>query len=167
MHKRKFERRNSLIRFAEEKGFANDSIRITPSEPINPFQQKEAFAMMTYRCEDCRLEERIWNSRPRVTPFSVTCARCSGTMNHVNWENDRFIPNYTPSVGQRVFVDLTYTDYLAGCLEMAKKYWAVEDDPFSVRDKFKTVEDLAKSMASDWTFGMPSLIEIKDYTNDR
>lgn len=71
----------------------------------------EAFCLMMYRCERCGQPEVLWNSRDGVTPFTLTCLICSGTMQHVNWKNDRYDPNYVPQPGQRYFIDLTKQEY--------------------------------------------------------
>lgn len=75
-----------------------------------PYKHAEAFCLMTYRCECCGFEERIWNSRDGVTPFIVGCPNC-GKPNHkhVNWSDDVRSPLHGMMLktGDRYFTDLT------------------------------------------------------------
>jgi hypothetical protein len=63
---------------------------------------------MTYRCEDCGHEERIWNSRDGVTPFCMWCRQpgCTGTAQHVEWENDHYDPEHIPQHGEMLWIDM-------------------------------------------------------------
>ena len=57
------------------------------------YNHKEAFCLMTYRCNDCGFEERIWNSRDGVTPFGLACPQCKGHNHlHADWQNDQCNP---------------------------------------------------------------------------
>lgn len=69
----------------------------------------EAFMLMRYRCRECSFSEFIWNSRDGVTPFGIPCRNesCSGTMNHIAWQNDLYLPDHAPMPGQRYFRDGT------------------------------------------------------------
>jgi hypothetical protein len=71
------------------------------------YNHAEAFKLMSYKCESCGCEEKIWNSRDGVTPFGVKCPKCQeGESRHINWNADLFSPDYVPERGQRVFVDM-------------------------------------------------------------
>ena len=70
-------------------------------------QHAEAFCLMTYKCEQCRKEEVLWNSRDGVTPFIIGCRYCGGEARHIKWNEDKFMPNYRPKKGQRIFIDVT------------------------------------------------------------
>lgn len=69
----------------------------------------EGFCLMLYRNEDTNYEEWIWNSRDGVTPFIIPDAKDGGEMKHVEWFRDVVAPFFVPSVGSRVFIDLTDT----------------------------------------------------------
>lgn len=72
-----------------------------------PYRHPEAFCQMQYACKACGFQEVIWNSRDGVTPFCLQCPQCHGLdETHVNWQQDRCVPDYIPTPGQRIFVDL-------------------------------------------------------------
>lgn len=78
--------------------------------PNSKYNHAEAFCVMSYKCESCGHEERVWNSRDGVTPFVVACPNCGKpTHKHVNWSDDVFSPlhSMTMKSGDRYFVDLT------------------------------------------------------------
>lgn len=81
------------------------SYQNTKSEMNTIYNHVEAFCIMTYKCDYCHFEEKIWNSRDGVTPFIIGCTRCRGEMQHINWEQDERNENYIPSEGSRVFID--------------------------------------------------------------
>ncbi len=74
-------------------------------------KHREAYCLMTYRCEQCGTEEVLWNSRDGVTPFCIPCAACGasglGAMSHVRFHEDRRASLYVPQPGQRYFIDMT------------------------------------------------------------
>ena len=74
---------------------------------MTAFNHPEAFCRMTYTCNDCGKEEIIWNSRDGVAPFSVPCINCKGPSMHVKWSKDECLPEHTPEIGSRMFIDLT------------------------------------------------------------
>jgi hypothetical protein len=61
---------------------------------------------MTYMSDDKQESEIIWNSRDGVTPFTLT-SRSGRLIRHVNWGDDKPLPEFKPHVGMRVFVDAT------------------------------------------------------------
>jgi hypothetical protein len=74
----------------------------------------EAFMLMIYECPNGHTE-RIWNSRDGVAPFKVPCRECNEFMTHIDWHRDRYLPNYKPKPGERIFVDCNK--------RQAKKIW--------------------------------------------
>jgi len=66
----------------------------------------EAYCLMKYQCGKCQTIEELWNSRDGVTPFIIGCRKCDGSMQHIDWQDDRRVPHYVPQPGQRVFIDL-------------------------------------------------------------
>lgn len=75
-------------------------------EPKGKYQHAEAFCLMTYQCQQCNRREVFWNARDGVTPFIVSCPRCGGEMQHINWNMDQRVLDHIPSKGQGVFVTL-------------------------------------------------------------
>lgn len=70
-------------------------------------QFKEAFCLMWYACK-CGHQERIWNSRDGVTPFSLPCPSCDApTLSHDRWTEDRYAPDHKLHLGQRFWRDGT------------------------------------------------------------
>jgi len=78
------------------------------------YKHKEAFCLMQYQCETCKMIEVVWNSRDGVSPFSIPCCKkkngyqCTGVMSHVNWHQDRRLKHIRMKDGQRYFVDLGF-----------------------------------------------------------
>lgn len=70
------------------------------------YNHAEAFCLMQYATEDGSERELIWNSRDGVTPMYIT-SRSGREMRHVNWRDDRCLPDYEPPDGSRLFVDMT------------------------------------------------------------
>lgn len=74
-------------------------------------RHNEGFKLMKYRGEKTGRIEWIWNSRDGVTPFSCgtveTPEEGGEILQHVDWNEDAFIPNYIPPIGTRVFTDHT------------------------------------------------------------
>jgi len=71
------------------------------------YQHKEAFCLMWYGCP-CGHHERMWNSRDGVTPFCMNCPSCGDdTLHHIEWDQDRCVPDHVPHEGQRIWVPYT------------------------------------------------------------
>lgn len=78
------------------------------------YWHKEAFCLMTYRCQLCQRAEQIWNARDGVTPFSMSCQNsgCNNQhhagcpMQHVDWEKDKCYPEFVCHPGLRIFIDM-------------------------------------------------------------
>lgn len=75
------------------------------------YNHDEAYCLMTYKCQECKRTEVLWNSRDGVTPFIINCEKCNGQMQHVNWNQDVRNKNYIPKIGQRVFIDTPIDAY--------------------------------------------------------
>jgi len=60
----------------------------------------EAFKLMQY-ADKLGNVEILWNSRDGVTPFGIT-SRAGREMFHINWQQDRYVPDHIPNVGDRI-----------------------------------------------------------------
>jgi hypothetical protein len=67
--------------------------------------------------------EWIWNSRDGVTPFCIRDPHAPGdyAMQHDDWGEDAFIPNFIPPVGMRIFISNGDEPYLATCGENTRE----------------------------------------------
>lgn len=107
----------------------------------------EAFCLMTYKCTSisCGAEEELWNSRDGVTPFVIGCRDCGSEAQHVDFDKDKFAPDYVPYEGQRIFIDM---------LEEKKRHIATKTlesyrgTPFEVdrEDREKVINQIIKGM---------------------
>ncbi|MDB4873218.1 MAG: hypothetical protein JWL97_4222 [Gemmatimonadales bacterium] len=138
-------------------GRSGDRKTTTPAT----YQHAEAFCLMTYRSDDGTEEELVWNARDGVTPFVITL-RSGKQATHVDWRNDRRVPDHQPPVGSRVFVDLTPERARAAAEQRVDSYLA---DPvwgprtltqFGTRER--AIEDLAELAVP--APGTPDLIEV-------
>jgi hypothetical protein len=122
------------------------------------YQHSEAFCLMKYRSDDGTEEEIIWNSRDGVTPFVITLP--SGkTASHVDWHEDRRVPDYKPPVGSRMFVDITEEHARTSAEHNAAAWW----EQTIAKDMYPTREDMINALtASYYQPGAPYLIEVKD-----
>jgi hypothetical protein len=77
----------------------------------------EAFKLMTYATKDGSFREVIWNSRDGVTPF-VVLSLDGREMEHIDWGQDKYRPDWQPSIGSRVFVDAT----LERCVQWSREW---------------------------------------------
>ena len=139
----------------------------------NPFNQKEAMCLMIYKCKVCQKEEVIWNSRPRVSPFSINCSneecnKTMGAMTHIDWELDTFAPNYRPRIGERIFVDYSREAVRLKAERTVSLYWdksAGEGIPsLSDYNIWDTKEDYVKQKVDEFEFGQPSLETITRFS---
>lgn len=119
------------------------------------YKHVEAYCLMQYRCEDCRYEETIWNSRDGVTPFTVTCDKCGGIMQHVNWGRDCRKVNHKPGLGDRVFVDVTEDNIKEVAEEYTNK--AIRFGRFKALNKEEILDIFIKNLR----LGDPTLKTIK------
>ncbi|MFW6029482.1 MAG: hypothetical protein ACOCRO_04430 [Halanaerobiales bacterium] len=106
----------------------------------------EAFMVMTYECEECGHVERIWNSRDGVTPFIIGCRRCDSNALHVDWGNDKFVPDYQPQKGERIFIDYTDETAKVVALELIESF-AETDNPVRNEEQFikSIIEDCKRN----------------------
>jgi len=134
----------------------------------NPFNQPEAMSLMLYRCISCNKEEVIWNSRPRRTPFTISCSaeNCEGHMQHVEWQLDTFAPNFSPNIGDRIFVDYSEEAQIKRAEEVWEKEKGKENSYLlSLRDylrsEFENKEEYISRKRKNFKFGYPQIITIK------
>jgi len=118
-------------------------------------RQAEGLCHMMYYCEKCGKIERIWNSRPRVTPFMIGCSECDGTMQHVDFQSDEFDPNYQPKEGERVFIDLPKEFAKIKYQQQIDDNW--ESKQYPISEMFKTKEQALESFMKQWQFGTPMI----------
>jgi hypothetical protein len=121
------------------------------------FKQREGLCLMWYKCKECDKEEQIWNSRPRVTPFSISCSgeNCKGHMIHILWEQDEYLPNYLPSPGERIFIDWSKETAEKEYTEYIEKIW--ED----LSKRFTTKTEALEALMDSWRFGQPTIFTLK------
>ena len=89
---------------------------------------QEAFCLMQYASKDGSERELIWNSRDGVTPFCIL-SRSGVEMQHVNWKQDRYVPQHLPRVGDRIFVDLTFERAIETQRQNVERWWDEEEVP--------------------------------------
>jgi len=121
----------------------------------------EAFCLMKYSTKDGSEAEWIWNSRDGVTPFIIR-SRSGKEMTHVDWHLDRYLPNYKPAPGERIFVDLTLPKAIAYARARIERDWDHPQWPASRMwsDKNAAINELAASMLEPK--GQPDLIEARE-----
>lgn len=151
-------------------GRSLNPLRIDADEP-NPaelpkrngkYDHKEAFCLMKYQSKDKTEEEILWNSRDGVTSFGIR-SRSGKEMLHVNWNEDRCVPNHVPKVGDRIFVDLTRERAEEFARQRVEKYW---DGPsYPIKDAgYGTKEEAANIIADSFMerTGSPDVIEVTE-----
>jgi len=126
------------------------------------YNHVEAFCLMRYQDKVTKEIKVIWNSRDGVTPFGVT-SKDGNESFHVEWEQDRCVPDHVPEVGSNIFIDLTRKKYLEYQREVVERYW--EDDENSIQSspqyKGMTKEEVAILFtANGWQEGMPDTVEV-------
>lgn len=119
----------------------------------------EGLCHMWYKCEKCGKEERLWNSRPRVTPFMIGCSKegCDGTMQHENFHMDEFDISYQPKSGDRVFIDMPRELYKIRGNAQIDELW--EKGEYPLKDTFESKEKAIEAYMKQYTFGMP-MVEV-------
>lgn len=125
-------------------------------------KHKEAFCIMTYRCDNCGRVEYVWNGRDGVTPFMISCRSCDGVMTHTEWERDRYAPEYNPGIGQRVFVTPTNDQIRNSKLDLLVK---AKDS--GIPDE--AIQGMIEQLEQELKNGAPIIIEWteKDFRNAR
>jgi hypothetical protein len=123
-------------------------------------KQKEAFCLMKYECKDCKHQELIWNSRDGVTYFEVPCTKCDqGMMQHIDWEEDKFLPSYIAPKGSRIFIDLTKEKFEDNLLHRIEATWEHPVTP--AKDHFESKEDMFNKL-NEFEEGQPDIITVPD-----
>lgn len=128
---------------------------------MTEIRQTEGLCHMWYRCKECKKKERLWNSRPRVTPFMIGCFECDGTMQHIDWHLDEYAPNYQPQKGDRIFVDWSKEAEEKMRREQIDQHW--DSDKYAMKDMtdlWKTKEEALKYFLNEWKFGQPTVETI-------
>ena len=125
---------------------------------MEKIKQAEGLCLMWYKCEQCNKKERIWNSRPRVTPFMIGCSSCNGMMQHENFNLDEYAPNYQPSKGERIFIDWSKETAEIRHRKYIEQCWDHKEYPMS--GMFKDKDAALKSLMDDWEFGQPTVITL-------
>lgn len=121
-------------------------------------QQPEGLCLMQYQCGKCGMLEKLWNSRPRVTPFIIKCSSCGGDMRHINWQLDEYLPNYQPQKGERIFVDWSREAEEKMRRKQIDQYWASGEYPMKDRtDLWKNKEKALQYFLDSWEFGQPTV----------
>lgn len=128
-------------------------------ERADYYGQAEAFCLMWYECEKCSFREQLWNSRPRVTPFSVLCPKCVDQwMRHVDYNLDEYAPDHIPKKGDRVFTDFSRREAELKYMDLINEKW---DDPnYPISENHNTKSEALKSFMNDWQFGQPTIETI-------
>lgn len=124
------------------------------------FKHCEAYCCMTYKCDKCNEEERIWNSRDGVTPFIIRC-KCGGEMQHINFAKDERILNRVPEDEERVFSTMTYKDKKRMAKERAENL--IKIGYKKPKDKNKLIKQLIREYNEEYKREMPVLITGKEY----
>ncbi len=122
-------------------------------------QHGEAFCLMLYRAKS-GAEEWIYNSRDGVTPFVAYSRDQKEEIQHVEFYRDRFEPNHTPKIGDRVFVHLTNERARSIAERRVEHFWNHAQYP--MRDRFSSEEYAIDAVAKE-IFGDgkgPDLVEV-------
>lgn len=119
----------------------------------------DAYMLMKYQSDDGREVEYIWNSRDGVTPFIVR-SRSDTELRHVDWQRDRRIPDYQPTPGERMFVDLTLGRARQIAEGTVERWW---DDPsYPMREQFPSKQEAVRVLTEEMMRhpGQPDLVEV-------
>jgi len=127
--------------------------------------QKETFCLMKYKCEKCLKEELIWNSRDGVTPFAIGCSFCKregsehGTMQHIDWSGDKYLPDYFPKFGERVFITMPKEILQLIVKARVEAYWNLKNYP--MKESYSSKEEAYKAFLKDSEQeGQPYLLQL-------
>jgi hypothetical protein len=118
---------------------------------------REAYCLMKYRTDDGSEEEMLWNSRDGVTPFTLN-SKSGKRMSHVEWNSDRFDPNFDPPPGSRIFVDATLQLVKPELEKYIDRIWNQ-----GARETFGTKAVAFKRLLDDWLReGAPWVITVAE-----
>lgn len=110
---------------------------------INEFECKhvEAFAIMQYAPKDAGIKSVfIWNSRDGVTPFVVYIDGIE--FHHVNWQQDRYSPNYRPMAGDLIFRDCTEDEAKLFAERRIEQFKETKFYPKTQEDRTKALDEM-------------------------
>lgn len=127
------------------------------------YRHGEAFCLMQYQDKVTGEIEVLWNSRDGVTPFGIR-SRAGNESFHINWQQDRCVPDYRPEPGMRIFVDASPKH--AHIREAAREYvecqWDADQYPMSQSGYWPDKEAAIEDFIADWTKpGSPTVIEAE------
>lgn len=140
--------------------------------PMHP----DGFNLMKYRSDDGVDDEWIWNSRAGITPFIATLSN-GKTATHVDWSQDRHLPNHVPAIGNLVFVDATEDRLRARAVSFVERHW--NDSLYPIcdmlenQDKAAAIEKFLEEWIGDGrqpmqiTVDEKFLAELKDARRNR
>lgn len=117
-----------------------------------------AYCLMAYQCSEGH-KEIIWNSRDGVTPFIIRCRKCTNNSQHVEWENDTYVPDHKPKKGDRVFIDLIVKNATKYRHAYVKKWWNTDMDRI-FGSKENAIDKLVKNDLDEFS-PPPDLIEVE------
>lgn len=131
----------------------------------------EAFMLMAYTCEACKMRDVIYNARDGVTPFAVPCRMCDGgLMTHRNWTADVYAREHIPEVGDLMFLDTSAETLLAAKRQYVEGMWTDPDRPMSAMFPDKTKAEVARALADEeWAEHdghVPSLVTMTKVMRD-
>ena len=113
---------------------------------VQEYKHPEAFCLLTYLCKDCGETEIIWNSRDGSIQVLIDCLDCkSHHMEHSLDHEDTCSPDWEPSKGDRIFVDLTKVKFQNHQLDRVKDIWN-SDAYESVRLVYESPEEFVKTL---------------------
>jgi hypothetical protein len=118
---------------------------------------------MLYQDERTGEIEIVWNSRDGVTPYSMT-SRVGNDSRHVHFEADTCAPNHVPSIGQRIFVDLTLERATEGRRRYVERFW---DTPIAgcakMSERWETKEAAVEELSQADIFpNTPDIIVVDE-----
>ncbi len=124
-------------------------------------QHAEAFRLMKYLCEECKQVEWIWNSRDGVTPFMARCRTCDGSIQHVEWEDDPYLPDFTPPPESRMFVDLSPKRAVVLVRSKIETWWNHAVCPMSEMFESKNEAEKQLLAGKDYASYQPDLVTVE------
>lgn len=135
-----------------------DNLKTKPA-----FQHREAFCLMQYLDKVTGAIEILWNSRDGVTPFIIT-SKAGNQAQHVNFHEDRCLPNFVPEPGMRIFVDASpkHAHIQQSARDFVERYWDSGDYPMSQPGRWASKEEAVETFIEEWTKpGSPTVIEAE------